>query len=311
MIRFISIIALGVFFISAFPVSGSAEIVDRVIAIVNDDIITLKEAQRYIRVEQAGKFVSIDEYFRNIKIRDRLDTLIDDVLIRQQARKLKIDVSEREIEAIVENIKKQNLISDIEMREQLQKEGISLKDFKDGIKMNALRNRVLARAIIPDINVTEATLRDYYTKHGDEFRTEEIKLQQIFISGQRQDGQKRALTVYELLKEGKPFEKVAQEYSDEPMGAEGGDLGWVQSEELIPMLRDALKQVPIGTFTPVVSTPYGFHILKLNDIRKEDLPPFDQLKGKIQQAIVRKEGERKYKEYVQKLKESSYIEVKI
>lgn len=310
MIRFAFIVLAGILSI-AFPYSGNAEIVDKVIAIVNDDIITLKEAQRYIRVEQAGKFVSIDEYFRNIKIRDRLDTLVDDVLIRQQARKLKIDISDREIDMIIENIKKQNLISDLELREQLQKDGITLRDFKEGIKMNALRNRVVARAIAPDLNITEATLRTYYEQHGEEFRTEEIKIQQIFVSGQRQDGQKRALTVYELLKEGKPFEKVAQEYSDEPTGSAGGDVGWVQSEELIPMLRDALKQIQVGMITPVVSTPYGFHVLKLNDTRKEDLPPFDEVKGKIQQVMMRKEGERKYKEYVQKLKESSYIEVKI
>ena len=93
-----------------FPGDVSCEIVDRIIAIVNDDIITLKEAEKYVQVETKGKYVSVNEYLRNIQLREKISTLIDGILIKQQARKLKISVSDREIDNIVANIKKQYLI---------------------------------------------------------------------------------------------------------------------------------------------------------------------------------------------------------
>ena len=250
-----------------------AEIVDRVIAIINDDIVTLKEVERSVRVEQQGNFVSVNEYFRNIQIRERIGTFIDDVLIKQQAKKLKVDVSDKEVSQIIENVKKQNLVTEEQFREQLKKEDISYSDFFEGVRMNVLRNRVLTRVISPDVKVTENMLKEYFEKHKEELRGKEYSCQQIFVSGQRPDASKRASAAYDNLRQGKPFGEVAKEYSDDPSAGQGGDIGVLRSDELMPMLRAALSQTSVGQYTPVVPTPYGFHILKLNEVRQGDSPP--------------------------------------
>lgn len=294
-----------------FPAISFCEIVDRIVAIVNDDIITLKDLEKYIRIEKHGKFVSINEYFRNIKLKEKIDVFIDDLLIRQQAKKLKIEVTDRDVELIIEDIKKHHLITDSQLREQLKRENISYEDFFNGIKSNQLRSRVIARAISSEILVTEEILKNYYNTHIDEFREDEYRLKHIFISNERRDANKIALNVYNLLQEGKSFEDLAREFSDDPTSSHGGDLGYVKKEDLIPELKDALNVIIPGTYTHVIKTGYGFHILKLVEEKKGDIIPFEQVKTRIHEKIVQGESEKRYKEYIEKLRKSSYIEVKI
>lgn len=293
------------------PVGLHCEVVDRIIAIVNDDIITLKDVERYVHVEKQGKYTSINEYLRNLELKEKIDIFINDMLIKQQAKKLKIDISDREIEGIIENIKKQNLITETELREQLKKENITYKSFQDGIRMNILRSRVLARVISPEVNITENNLKEYYNKHVGEYREEEFRLKQIFVSGQRQDGAHRVTAAYKLLSEGKPFEEVAKEFSDDPSAKTGADIGYVKKEDLMPQLKEPLAQITPGSYTQIIQTPYGFHILKLMEVKKSDTLPFETVKDTIRERIVFDESEKRYKEYIDKLRKSSYIEVKI
>jgi peptidyl-prolyl cis-trans isomerase SurA len=293
------------------PCSSSGEIVDKIVAIVNDDIVTLSDVQRVVRVEKQGRFASVDEYFRGQDLKDKLSFFIDNMLIQQQAKKLKIEVSEKEVEGVVESIKKQNLISEQDLKEQLAREKITYKAFLEGLRMNLLRSKVLSRTLSGENLVTEADLRAYYQANLDQFRSEEYRLQQVFISARRQDAAARGQNVYNQLVKGVPFEELARDFSDDPSGAQGGDIGYVRKEELIPELRQALSLLVQGSYSHPISTGYGVHIVKLLEIRKSEAPPFDSVKDEVNARLLQKESERRYKEYIAKLRASAYIEVKI
>lgn len=309
MSRFIAVIFLV--FTFCFPAISFCEIVDRIIAIVNDDILTLKEAEKYVQIETQGKYVSVNEYFRNIQLREKISALIEGILIKQQARKLKINVSDKEVDRIVENIKKQYLIDDEQLKSKLKEEGINYKDFYEGIRTNTLRGRVMAQVISPDVIVTDKTLKEYYDTHTDEFRDEEYRLQQIFISNRTINAQQKIFAAYNLLKEGTPFEEVAKKFSEDPSASHGGDIGYVKKGELVPGLKGAIGMLAPGGYTEILTTPYGFHVLRLAEVKKGNTLPFDDVKGKIHERIVVQESEKRYKEYMEKLKQSAYIEVKI
>jgi peptidyl-prolyl cis-trans isomerase SurA len=305
------IAAVFLFLTFCSPGNSSGEIVDRIIAIVNDDILTLKETEKYVQIETKDKFVSVNEYFRNIQLKERISVLIDGILIKQQAKKLRISVSDKEVDNIIGNIKKQYLIDDEQLKSKLKEENINYNDFYEGIKMNTLRGRVMAQVISPDVIVTDKSLKEYYDAHIDEFRDEEFKLQQIFISNRTIDGQKKILAAHNLLKEGKPFEAVAKEFSEDPSAPDGGNIGYVKKGELVPGLKEAIGTLRAGEYSQILSTPYGFHILRVADIKKGDMLPFDEVKGIIHERIVVEESEKRYKEYIDKLRASAYIEVKI
>jgi len=294
-----------------WPLVSRSEVIDKIVAIVNDDIVTLGDVQRSVQVEKQGTFASADEYFRDMTLKEKLDGFIEGTLIQQQAKKLKVDISDKEVEAVVDSIRKQNLITETEFKERLQKEGISLKAFSEGIRNNLLRNRVLARAISTTILVTEANIKAYYDTNPDEFRSEEFRLQQIFISSRREDAVTRAQAAFKLLQEEQPFESVAKEYSDDPSGARGGDIGFVKKEELIPQLLQAISLLMPGTSSHPVVTPYGYHIMKLLEQRKSEAVPFDSVKEAIKSKLTQQETQKRYKDYIDKIRTASYIVVKI
>jgi parvulin-like peptidyl-prolyl isomerase len=160
--------------------------------------------------------------------------------------------------------------------------------------------------------VTEQDLRQYYNKHKDEFVNEEYKLLQIFVSGQRADNQKRITDAYELLQEGKSFETVARDYSDDTKSAvSGGDIGYVKKADLIPQLRAAVGFLTPGVYSSIIITPYGFHILKLVEKNKGETMTFEMARDSIHEKVVQEESDKRYKDYVGKLRKGSYIEVKI
>ena len=307
--RFLLLLLAGLSLL--YPCTSGSEVVDKILAIVNDDIITLSDVEKYVRVEKQGRFTSVDEYFRDAELKQKLDAFIENTLIQQQAKRLKIEISDLEVQMVVDGIKKQNLITEEELKEQLRKANSSYKSFFEGIRSNLVRSKVLARMISPDVLLGDARLKEYYEANPNEFRAEEYRLQQVFISNQRQDAARRAQVAYSALEAGQPFEQVAREYSDDPSGKQGGDIGYVKKEDLVPELRQAISLLISGTYSHPVLTPYGYHIMKVIDVRKSAALPFDAVKDSIQEKIVQKESEKRYKEYIAKLRASSYIEVKI
>lgn len=302
---------LAVFLFLGFPQICRPEVTDRIVAIVNDDIVTLKEVERYVAVEKKGHYASMYEYLRNMALREKIDTFVESLLISQQARKLKIEVSEKEVDSAIENIKKQNLITDAQLREQLQREGIGYKDFAEGIKLGMVRNRVLSRVIAQDVALDDKVLQDYYNRHRDDFVQEEYRLQHIFISRGTEGGRARALDALKQLNDMKPFGEVAKELSDDPSRDQGGDIGFARKEDLMPELRQAVSSLAVGSFTRIIETPYGYHIMKLNEVKKGETEAFDTVKDRIKERIFQNESEKRYKEYISKLRAAAYIEMKI
>ena len=113
------------------PLPSRGEVTDRIVAIVNDDIITLREVEGFVTVEKVSRYTSMNEYVRNVALGEKLDSFIDSLLIKQEARKLKIEVDDKEVQGSIENIRKQNLISESELKEQLQRQNVRYESFVD------------------------------------------------------------------------------------------------------------------------------------------------------------------------------------
>jgi len=303
------IIAATIMALTGF--GAQAEVVDRVIAIVNDDIVTLKDFEAYVKIEKRTKFTSIDEYFRNLQMKDRLEAYVEGLLIKQQAKKMGIVVSNEEVSGFIEGIKKQNLITDAELREQLKKDNVTYEQFREGVRLNVLRTRLLMRVLSTEIKVTEASLKSYYEAHQDLLREEEFHLQQIFISGQHPDIKERAEKAYTQLTTGTPFADVARSLSDDPSARQGGDIGFVKRSDLMPTLREGLTNIPPGSFTQVIPTQYGLHILKLLEVKQAEVLPYEEVKKVVNDRMVMEESNKRYRDYMDKLKRTSYIEIKI
>ncbi len=309
--RVTKIIVTSLFIVLAWGIAH-AEVVDRVIAIINDDIVTLKDFEAFVKVEKrATKFTSIDEYFRNLQMKEKLDSFIEGTLIKQQAKKMGIVVTEQDVSNYIQSIQKQNLITDAELREQLKKDNVTYEQFREGIKLNMLKSRLLMRVVSTEVNLSENSLKSYYDSHQDYFKEEEFHIQQIFISGQHKDIRERAEKAYKQLIDGASFADVARKFSDDPSAPMGGDIGFVKRSDLLPTLREALNGLQPGAFSIVVPTPYGLHILKLIEVKTAGVVPYEEVKKLIAERMMMEQSSKRYQDYIDKVKRSSYIEVKI
>jgi peptidyl-prolyl cis-trans isomerase SurA len=305
------ILILAAAFLTLAPFVSRAEVTDRIIAIVNDEIVTLREVERFVVVEKKSRYSSMNEYTRNLQLREKLDQFIEGLLIGQQAKKLKIEVTDKDIQETIDNIKKQNLITDTELRQQLKQDHIDYKEFIEGIKRSIVRTKVLAKAVMQEMDLNDKNLKAHYDANVGDYVQEEYRLQQVFVSSQRKDGAERAQKALHELGEDKPFGEVAKEFSDDASNALEGDMGFVKKEELIPELREAVKLLIPGTYSNVIRTPFGYHILKLTETKKGQAASFESVKESVRQKLFMIESGKRYKTYIAKLRSSSYIEVKI
>ena len=298
-------------FLCFYPCTSRSEITDRIVAIVNDDIVTLKEVEKYVAVERTSHYATMNEYTGNLQLREKLDMFIESLLITQQAKKYKIDVSDKDVDSTIATIRKQNLISDADLRSQLKRENVDYKDFWDGIKRGIIRNRVLTKAVLEDLSTADKNLKAYYDAHAAAFTQDEYRLEHIFVSGQKKNAGDIIQTAFNQLEKGRPFADVTREFSDDALGGPEGDTTFVKQDDLVPELRQAVKLLIPGSYSNVLRTPYGFHILMLVEVKKGQILPFEDVKDQVREGLVREESERKWKEFMTKLRSSSYIEVKI
>jgi peptidyl-prolyl cis-trans isomerase SurA len=302
---------LAVAFLTLAPFVSRAEVTDRIIAIVNDDIVTLREVEKFVAVEKKSRYSSMNEYTRNLQLREKLDQFIEGLLIAQQGKKLKVEVTDKDVQETIDNIKKQNLVTDAQLKQQLSQEHIDYRDFIAGIKRNITRTKVLAKAIMQEMDLNDKTLKAYYDAHVGDYVQEEYRLQQVFVSSQRKDAAGRVQQALHALDQDRPFGEVAREFSDDASSTMDGDMGFVKKEDLIPELREAVKLLIPGTYSNVVRTSFGFHILKLTETRKSPAASFESVKNSVRENLFVIESEKRYKTYIAKLRSSSYIEVKI
>lgn len=313
-----------VFFIWAGVVgiatSHGAEIVDRIVAVVNDDIITLDDLNQVLRPYMnqiksmgydAGKESDVLTKLRE----DILNRLIDQKLTDQEIKKAKLGVSDEEIDGAVERIKEKNLYSDADFRKALAAEGMSLEEYRKNMKEQILRSRLVNREVKSKIVITEQDVNAYYEAHPEEYGREQkyhlrniiMRLPPMAAEAKKRDVLKRMVEVLEKLNNGEPFENLARQYSESNQAAEGGDLGLFKLEALSPQLQESLKDLRAGEFTSVLETDQGYQIFYIQEIRVIPGKPLAEVSAGIQEKLYTEMVEKKFKQWLEELRMRSHI----
>ena len=313
----------GIFFLCYGPVSPGGAVVDRVVAVVNQEVITFSEIEKWSRPfqqeiqaeDRLERRERIQEVFRKV-----LDRIIEEKLIEQEARKSGIKVTSKEIEGAVEEVKEKNKINQEALEKALAAEGLTLEAFKKDLEKRILRTKFVNSAVKVEQKSGEKELIEFFQKNVNQYRVNEsyrpahilfLILQEATpeqIRGIRKKSQK----VLERIKEGADFAKMAMEYSEDTSSSkEGGDLGHFKKGELLPALEKEAMRLQVGEVSGLIRTELGFHILKLLDRKGGEPPPFEEIKEKVQVDYYEKELEKAFQQFLSKLKEKSVIEIKL
>jgi len=301
-----------------------AELLDRVVAIVNDEIITLSELEDYRKSfyqEKPGEDDWLWKKWNLMEARDQaLNSLIEEKLITQEANKVKITIKPKEVENALESIMRQRGMTQEQLEEALKSEGMTLEKYKSDIEISLKRTRLISQQLKSEIRIKEEDLRAYYAQHTADYASQaSIRLSQIvlFLSASAAKDEEaavlsRASDILKKAQEGGDFAELARQYSqDASSAANGGDMGFFKEGELIPPLGDVAFKLGVGEVGGPIRIPEGVLIIKVVDRKAVDPLPFEAVKDKVEQDYYKSEVEKRYRDWMKKLKEKSAIEVKL
>jgi peptidyl-prolyl cis-trans isomerase SurA len=305
------------------PLRSPAEIVERSVAVVNDEIIFLSELEEYGKpyFEEIRKKTPPGETQEKLTRarRDVLNQLVENKLLDQEIKKRKVEVSDKDIDAAVEDILKQNRITLNEMKMALAKDGMTLTTYRERLRDNIGRMRLISREIKSKIVIHDEDIRRVYRERIQEYMIPlEVQLQQIFFAAPRDAApekvaaiEKQAGEVRKQAEEGGDFSELARKFSQSPEAKEGGNLGFFKSKELIPELEEASFSLEPGEISPLVRTSEGFHILRVMERRGGKPKPYAEVQDKIREEMMQAESEKKFQEWMKSLKSKAYVENKL
>jgi peptidyl-prolyl cis-trans isomerase SurA len=288
-----------------------AEVANRIVAIVNNEIITWRE------LEGASKgTVPPGVDFRNPEVQKQvLFQLIDQKLLEIQSKKLGLQVSKEEVAAALTRIRQdQGLAREEDFTAALAKQGISEEELRSRIHDQIIRYRLVSREVGSKIIFSEERIREYYQNNPEKFAGgERVRLAQIVIAGPAGAGPEAARAQIEAFKarldQGEDFLQLAKIAAQEPGGAQSGELGLFEIEEIDPTLKETVAALQPGQIGPLQPFEQGWRIVKLLAQEKTERLTLDQARGKIQEQIYQEEMEGRYKQWLQKLRERSSIQI--
>jgi peptidyl-prolyl cis-trans isomerase SurA len=305
----------------AAPVFAAGRVVERVVAVVNDEIILDSELEQYAAPNLKNP-LDLDtpegqKAFDEIKHK-HLNELIDDRLIEQQAKEFKLTVSADKVERAVEEVKKQNNLNDAQFAEALRGQGLSLEGYRKSLKKQMLKLEVINMAVRSRIQVSDDEVRAAYQKSDRQYAGDrmahlrEIVLKTPKDATSEELDRKHALAV-RLVSEarsGKSFTELAKAYSEADSRPEGGDLGYVQTAGLVDVLAEVVRQMDPGDIRGPIRTDAGYTVLELVEWKAGNLRPYEEVKEQLRRQLYDQEVEKSTASWVKELRAKAHLEIR-
>jgi parvulin-like peptidyl-prolyl isomerase len=300
-----------------------AEVADRIVAVVNNEVITLSEMNKAFepyrerfaagyRGEDQKK--ALDEAKASF-----LDRMVDNVLVEQEAKKTGIAVSDEEVEEALREIRAQHNLSEEDFFNLIAKEGMTPAEFKRSSREQLVRIKLIGRDIRSKVVVTEQEIGDYYAKHREEYEGKEsVRIRQILLllptgadSETKEKLRAEAEAIHKQLLAGKPFEELCAKFSQGQGAEEGGDIGFIEKGTILPEVESAAFSLPTGRFSPVIESPVGFHIIQVTDRRGAGIKAIKNVRAEIKRKIENEKLEKKLEEWLKELRKKSNVEIRL
>lgn len=305
--RFLIPILISVLFSG---ISYAAVLLDRVVAVVNKEVITWSELYRAMEFEASSDLKSLSHAEKLKIFKDNeahfLEGMVDMKLQLQAAKKLDIDATKEEIAEAIEGIKKKYSMGDKEFNESLKKEGFTIEEYKKRLAEQIILSKVVNQQVKNKIAISDEEVKEYMDKNRDMG----YRIRQIFLKKPEKDADRKLLddkaeALYQRLKAGEDFSMLAKQYSEDPSGKTGGDLGYIKREYLGREFIDVISRMNVGDLSRPFWTDKGLHIIRL-----EDRPDKNDM-GEARKRLYELRFNEAYRNWIRSLRERAYVEVRL
>ncbi len=322
MTRFIRAGLAGILVLAA-P-RARAELVDRVAAVVNNDIITLSEVEKraapeLARVDQEATG-SDRAQKRAAAMKKILDTMIDEKLVDMELKELKVTITDKEVDAAVDEVKKSYNLTDEQLQQAVSREGYTIAEYREQMRKQIGRYKLISEKVRKNVKVSEADVKTEYDRmtraEGEDY---EVHVRHILIAIPRNASQpqvdqakrKAAAVAQEARQPGVDFAELAKKRSEGSSSSDGGDLGFFKRGTMVPEFERVAFNLKSGEVSEPVRTQFGWHVLKLEEIRKLGTKPLAEARPEIEERLRRQQAERLTSQYMETLRNAAVVEKKI
>lgn len=302
---------------------AAARVIDRVVAVVNDEVITWSEVEDAISPQLRELDDMPDPVVRQQQrdrlVRRALDDLISARLVEQEAANRKLTITGEDVQDHLERVKARQGWDDEQLRMYLSSQGLTLAEFRKEVREQLLRQRVVGSVIGSRIRISDGDLQDYYKQKLTQANAEyEIEAAHIVLKvpegGTPADDaatRQKAREILARAQAGEDFTALAREYSEGPAAEQGGYLGTFRKGSLDPALEKALAALDAGQVGGPVRTRYGYHVVKTIAKRAVPPPPFEEAKNELRRELTDKRMNEELIKWVDELKQKAFIDVRL
>jgi peptidyl-prolyl cis-trans isomerase SurA len=302
--------------------AAGAALVDRIVAVVNDDVILLSEVEQSLKgirvaLEQEGYTASQRNQILAQQRERIVSQMIDDKLTDQQVRRYNLNVEDEEVERTIGRIRSANQITEDELIRQLEMTGISYSDYKRQIKEKLMRARLVNIEVRSKIVVTDSDVEAYYNANKAQYASSaKYDLRHILLRVRPEDDAERRMqirqqmeAIHARLEKGEAFEQLARLYSNASTAAQGGRLGVFSDKSLTEQVRRALSGLKEKQFTSVLDTEQGYQVFYIEKIVRKGGKSFEEVKPEIQDKLYADIVDREFQTWLEKLRGRAHIQI--
>ena len=295
-----------------------AATINKVVAVVNDEVITQQDVEQllsvlYAQYSQEFKGDELLQKMEQVK-KDILNQIIEDKLVLSRAKELNMKVTESEIDERLDYIKK-GFPKEEEFYKTLETQGITVANLKDRYRDQIMMKKLVDYEVKSKISVLPSEISDYYEKHRSQFREgDKYRVKNILVKAKDDVSFELAKVeidnVYNKLKAGENFDDLAMKSSQGPNAEKGGDMGYIEKGQMLEALDDAIFKLKPGEFSEPVKSEIGYHIFKVEDIQYGKQASLEEKQKDIQMNIFQDKFKVMVSEWLSGLKKKAYISIK-
>jgi peptidyl-prolyl cis-trans isomerase SurA len=305
------------------PAAAGAKVIERIAALVNDDVVMLSEVEEHaapvMRQIEAIPDPVLREQQRDKQMKRALDDLVGQRLITQEATKRNLKIADKDVTEHIDRVKAQQGWDDEQLGMYLSGQGITLDELKKQVREQLLRTKVIRSALADKLQISDSDLQEYYRTRKSRAKDEaEIEAAHILLPLAADAGptdvdatRQKAVELIGRVRAGEDFAELAKQYGTGPAAAHGGYLGSFRRGSLDPALEEALFGLDAGQVGGPVRTRFGVHVVRVIAKKAVEPPDFEAVKPQLQQELFEQRMESEVGRWVDDLKRKAFIEVRL
>jgi peptidyl-prolyl cis-trans isomerase SurA len=301
--------------------TARAEMVDRIVANVNGEIILYSELQNQIKImEKNMPMLAVTDPAKKDQVeREILTQMIRQKLADMEAQRLKVTVTSPEVDIRVQQILEQNHATLAQLEVNLKANGQTLDKFREQIKKDLERDRLVERVCKSKVVIGDQQVEAFLSGEKGESaaNSQKVHLGLIVLPvgdkyAKPEEAEKTGREILDKIKGGADFQSLAKQYSKGPAAQEGGDVGYLAADELAPYIAQGIRNLRKGQVSGLVQGPGGYYIIKIFDVDSKKVSKSDPaLREKVRRTLYEQEVNRKFEEWVHDLESKAFIQISL